>query len=216
MNERRLPMERRLKTILIITVLLFIAVLSATLLAEHFMKPDTYSDIIISIDDRKSSVMSLAAASTVASAGISAIPDDTATPIADKLADLSGYFLLILIVLYAEKYLLTILGALVFRIIIPLACAVGIVSLFPGKQAFRRIAVKMAAVALLLSIAVPTGVIASNMVYEVYENSINTTIESAESFSKELNRDEESFWERLTGTVSPLINKASGVLSQFV
>ena len=60
-------------------------------------------------------VLKLTASSTAASAGITAIPGDAGTPIAEKLADFSEYGILILCVLYAEKYLLSILGSGVFK-----------------------------------------------------------------------------------------------------
>lgn len=211
-------MEQNLKKLLIATALVFLAVISSTLIADIVMKPETYGSLIVSIDDKKDTVMGLAAASTVASAGISAIPDDTATPIADKLADLSGYFLLVLCALYAEKYLITIVGAVVFRVLIPLACVFCIVSLFRNTQNLRRLALKLTVIGLLLALAIPVSIGTSDMVYDIYDASINGTIASAEEFSEELNAADEDagWWERLTGTVSGVINKASGILSRFV
>ena len=97
--------------IAVLMLLIVLAVVSFYPLAKRAEAPETHQETVQAIDDKIETVLKLAATSTVASAGISAIPGDTATPIAEKLADFSEYFLLILSVLYAEKYLLTVSGA---------------------------------------------------------------------------------------------------------
>ena len=71
-------------------------------------------------------------ASTAASAAITLLPGDAATPIAEKLADISGYFLLALCAIYLEKYLLTVTAYATFRLLVPAACLLlaAILSLF--------------------------------------------------------------------------------------
>ena len=123
-------MEHTMKKLLIAALLILLAVVSCLFLADKAMAPATHNKTIASIDDKTVTVLKLTATSTVASAAISAIPGDTATPIAEKLADFTEYFLLILCVLYSEKYLLTIMGAGTFRILIPLACALCLAGLF--------------------------------------------------------------------------------------
>ena len=71
---------------------------------------------IASLDEKKSTVTGLAAASISVSSAITLIPGDTATPIANELADLSTYFMVILSAVFLEKYLLTIIGFIVFKI----------------------------------------------------------------------------------------------------
>lgn len=66
-------------------------------------------------------MLALTSASIALSAGISAIPDDTGTPIAEQLAQLANNLGIVLAVLYLEKYLLTILSTLAFGALIPLA-----------------------------------------------------------------------------------------------
>ena len=65
---------------------------------------------IQSLDDKKTTALELTAAATAASAAITLIPGDAGTPIADKLADLSSYFLIVVCAIYLEKYLVTITG----------------------------------------------------------------------------------------------------------
>ena len=76
------------RTVICLALILF-AVLSFFPLAARFSAPERYTEYTASIDAKTDTVLKLMAASTVTSAGISAIPGDTATPIAEKLADFS-------------------------------------------------------------------------------------------------------------------------------
>ena len=139
-----------LKIILITVGCILIAALSFFFLAGILSSPETYSGIIRSIDDKVETVLKLTASSTAASAGITAIPGDAGTPIAEKLADFSEYGILILCVLYAEKYLLSILGSGVFRFIIPIACMLYPLGLFHDLEGIKPILKKIAIVSLAL------------------------------------------------------------------
>ena len=118
-----------------------------------------------SIDEKVDTVMKLTATATLASVGISAIPDDTATPIAEKLTDFTEYFLLILCVLYAEKYLLSVVGAGAFKVLIPLACLLFGASLFFAGKKLRPLALKLAALAVALYLVIPLSITVSDMIY---------------------------------------------------
>ena len=119
-------MEKKLQRLLIAALLVLLAVFSFLFLADRASAPATHASTVAVIDEKTEDVLKLTASASLASFGVSAIPGDTATPIAGKLADFSEYFLLILTVLYAEKFLITIIGAGVFRILIPCACVLAI------------------------------------------------------------------------------------------
>lgn len=217
-------MEKNLPKILIAAVLVFAALVSMLLMAGWASNQETHAAAIASIDNKVQTVLKLTATSTVASAGISAIPGDTATPIADKLADFTEYFLLVLCVLYSEKYLLTIIGMGTFRILIPLACSLGILSLFWNPKVMQRMALKIAAFGLALFIVIPCSVKVSDMVYETYQGSIQTTIAEAESFSEDTSALSEAKSEnlleailsKLSTTAGELSNRAAKLLNRFL
>ena len=218
-------MDQTMKKVLIAVLLVLIAVVSMLLVADWAMDPAAHSEIIASIDDKTATVLRLTASSTLASAGISAIPGDAATPIAEKLADFSEYFLLILCVLYSEKYLLTIMGAGVFRILIPAACAMGILGIFWNPKLVRRLALRLAIIALALYLVIPLSLRVSDAIYATYESSINTTISSAEDLTEETAQLSEagedkgliaSALERLSETTRSLAEKAGHILNRFV
>ena len=218
-------MEKTLGKVLVAVLLILAALLSFLVAAEWAMKPETHEGDIASIDDKVDTVLKLTAASTVASAGLSAMPGDMTTPIAEKLADFTEYFLLILCVLYSEKYLLTLLGIGAFRILIPVACLMGVVAQFFQPAVLKRLGIKLAVLGLAFYFVIPLSLKASDMIYEIYSASIDTTIASAEELSQETEQLAEAakdksaismVLERLTETAEGLTKRAASLLNRFV
>ncbi len=215
-------MENTLKKVVLAALLVLAALVSGLLLAERASAPETYAGTIRSIDEKTETVLTLTAASTLASAGISAIPGDTATPIAQKLADFTEYFLLILCVLYCEKYLLTIIGAGVFKVLIPVVCALGILCLLlPRRPMPRRAAVKLLLFSIVLYFLIPASIGVADLVYSTYRSSIDTLVSSTEALTQETEGLEEQaaqsgIFGALTDTANALTEKAAGVLRKYV
>ena len=126
------------KKLLAAALLLALALVSFFPIAQKMSQPQTFSHAIESLDKKQETVLELTAASTAASAAITLLPGDAATPIADKLADLSGYFLIVLCAIFLEKYLLTITAGAAFRVLLPLACLLLAASLFFCRAAPAR------------------------------------------------------------------------------
>lgn len=106
-------------------LLVLAALLSIFAVGKRASDPAYHQASIDALAEKQETVLELTAASTAASAAITLLPGDTATPIAEKLADLSGYFLIVLCAIFLEKYLLTITSCVSFTILIPAACALG-------------------------------------------------------------------------------------------
>ena len=204
-------------------ILVLTAVVSYFFVAEWATATATHQATIDSVDEKITTVMELTAASTTASAVISALPDDTATPIADKLADFSSYFLLVLCALYLEKYLVTITGYAAFSVLIPLACAGGIVSLFRQPEVIRRLAVKLALFAVAIYLVIPTSIKVSDLIYDTYRDSIEETIDTAKNSSVtegETDEEESGWLDKVLNTVTELTqtltDSATDVLRNFI
>ena len=217
-------MENKLVKILISLLLVLLAVLSCFVVARLCDDSALNRTLLDSIDEKTATVMKLTSASAVASAGISAIPGDTATPIAEKLADLTGYFLIVLSVLYTEKALLTLLGAAAFKILVPVACAAGIVGVwFWGRG--KLLARKLAVFALAIAVAIPVSLLVSDGIYDRYSVRIDETLASSEELNEETaplaeaDRDESiiaTVLGRLSETATSLANKAAALLNRYV
>ena len=217
--------EKTLKKILAAALLVLLAVFSFLFIGDRASDPAAHSATISVIDEKTEDVLRLTASASLASIGVSAIPGDTATPIAGKLADFSEYFLLILCVLYSEKYLVGIIGAGVFKVLIPCACALGILSLFRYPQLFRRLAIKLAAVGVALYLIIPISFKVSDLIYGAYRESIDGTISAAETLSEETApladaaEDKglvQSILDKLKETTTSLTDKAVDAVNRFV
>jgi hypothetical protein len=217
--------EAVLKKILLSVLLLLLAVFSFLFLADRAAAPATHAATVGVIDEKTEDVLKLTASASLASFGVSAIPGDTATPIASKLADFSEYFLLILCVLYSEKYLIGIIGAGVFKVLIPCACLLCIVSLWRNPRLFRRLAFKLAAVGAALYLLIPVSFKVSDMIYGAYRESIDSTISAAETLSDETAPLADAagdkglvaaILDRLSETATSLTDKAVDTVNRFV
>ncbi|MBR5680397.1 MAG: hypothetical protein IKX19_07055 [Clostridia bacterium] len=217
-------MEKKLVKILLSLLLILLAVVSCFPIARLCDNSALNRSLLASIDDKTATVMKLTSAAAIASAGITAIPGDTATPIAEKLADLTGYFLIVLSVLYTEKALLTLLGAAAFKILVPAACAVGILGIwFWGKG--RLLARKLAIFAVAIAIAIPASLLISDKIYDNYSARINETLASSEELNEQTaplaEADEDAsiistILNRLSETATSLSAKAADLLNHYV
>ena len=218
-------MNKTVTKVVICLALIVIAVVSFFPIAQRYTSPDRYTDYVVSIDEKTETVLKLMAASTVTSAGITAIPGDTATPIAEKLADFSEYFLLILCVLYAEKYLLTIIPYGVFKGLIPLTCALFIAGRIWNPRLLDKQGFKLLLIGIALLLVIPLSVRTSDMIYNTYKESIDSTLASAEALTDETTELSEAqqdpnvlnrLLNRLSETTGGMVEKASSILNRFV
>ena len=85
---------------ILILVAVAIALLSFFGASRIATSTDFHASSIATLDEKKTTVLELTAAAAAASAAITLMPGDTATPIADKLADLSTHFLIVLCALH--------------------------------------------------------------------------------------------------------------------
>lgn len=205
------------KNTLIALALILAAVISFVVIAPWASNPEEHQDTIHSVDQKIETVMKLTAGSTAASALISAMPGDTATPIADELADYSTYFMIVLCALYLEKYLITVTGFAAFKILFPAAAIMLIIGMFRHPEFWNHLGKKIAIFGVAVFLLVPLSVRVSDMIYNTYATSIDATIASANQEDL-IPVDEETggvaswFIDRTTN----LTNTATGILSRFV
>lgn len=213
----------------IVKIVLWIAlaVLSLTLLRRVLVSVDTYRGIIDSLDEKRATVFSLITASTAVSAAITLIPGDVGTPIAQQIAELSEYFIVVLGALYLEKYILTILGFVSSAILVPAAGALSVWhELKPGSGWKRRLAVTLLVVGIAGVLIVPASVLVSNSIDRTFHDSIHApidaVIESSEEIEEEAER-EQTLWDALssaaqsvTGSVSETVEKGKAAVNHII
>ena len=220
-------MAKKLR-IAFVVILAVTIVLSCTLLGTKMTDPATYSHTIQVLDQSRTNVLGLSAASAAASAAISALPSDLCTPLSEQLSEFSTWFLLILSVVFLEKYLLTIFGFAACYILIPAGCAALLINCFFPARFLQSIGPKLIALSAALLLVIPTSAWASEQVNSVYSKSIEITVESANAVTENLTgemADGEStavideaktILGDLSGSVAGVIDQFRYVLNRFI
>lgn len=167
-----------------IVALVVLALLSGFVARPHFADTKTWDSTIEVIDQKKGNVLALTTSCVALSAGITALPGDTGTPVAEQLAQLSGNLVIVLAVLYLEKYLLTILWSVGLGILIPFALVLFAISLgihgrWSTSTVIRRVATRVLVVAIIGMVLVPASVWVSQKVDETYRVSIEQAQQKA-------------------------------------
>ena len=214
-------------------LLAVLALVSALWLADVCSSPETYQKSIAALDEKKTTVMELTAATAVASVAISAVPGDSTTPIADQVAELGSYLLIVTGVLMLEKFLLTTLGLAAFGVLIPAACLFGILHLLVPRALFKSLALRLGALGLVLFAVIPASVRVSELFEETFElqKTVRAAAQAADALEGEGDPDAEDAdktapgslgdWfadlgEQITGGVSAAVDKAEAALSNFI
>ena len=116
--------EERAKSWLSVSLPVLIGLISFFVVYRFIMVHTFTEDWITAIDGNIETVLQLVGSSTAASVGITALPGDIATPIAESLIDFNKGFLAVLSALYLEIFIVSFSAMLVFSILIPVSCAV--------------------------------------------------------------------------------------------
>lgn len=203
-----------------IVALVVLALLSGFVARPHFADTKTWDSTIEVIDQKKGNVLALTTSCVALSAGITALPGDTGTPVAEQLAQLSGNLGIVLAVLYLEKYLLTILWSVGLGILIPFslilfAVSLGIHGRWSTSAVLRRVATRVLVVAMIGMALVPASVWVSQKVDETYQVSIEQAEQKATDASttkreeKAESKKEKNVLEQLTDGASSLLTSVT-------
>ena len=208
--------------IAVIAVLSLAIVLSCTVVGARLTDPATYSHTIEMLDKNRTSVLGLSAASAAVSAAVSALPDDICSPLAQEISEFTTWFLLILSVIYLEKYLLTIFGFAACYLFIPVGCSALLINFFFPKNFLQSIGTKLIAFGAVLLLVIPTSVWISDQISSVYSRSIEITVQSASAVSDNLigniageNEENTSVIDEAKEILGDLSGSVAGVIDQF-
>ncbi len=208
-------------TIHTVLVLLIFAAVSFFFAAHWFPESTFVQKSLEQVEKSSDTVMGLEAATMSASLAITAFPDDFATPLAQALADMNIYFIAILIILLCEKLLLLFGVRAVFRIAIPLACILGILSVCFRKDVLKTFAIRLAVLAFSVAFVVPcstwlSGYVASEMTAYV-EETIAETQSGADKLNEAMAADAEdaTIFDKLSDLFKTAITGISDLIEHF-
>lgn len=211
------------KKIIGIVLLAAIALSSVFIIAPKAQDPETAinSMAIRHLDEKETTVLKLTATAAGASVAIAAVPGDATTPIGEKFADLSSYFMIIMCAIFIEKYLVTITGMLAFRFIVPAACILGIFALASSKDGAKRFAKKLGVFALALYLLIPSSVMVAGLIDDTYDAVIADNIASTEEAIEEMpdteqEAEEQGFLDTIKSWGSSVVDKVTTKASELI
>lgn len=161
-------------------------ILSITVLAPYFSNPETYSKIIAYLDEKKLVATTFSASTVAVSTAITMLPSDYGNSIAGVIADISSKFIIVLGAIYIEKYALTILGLVVFKYVLPFACAVLIAYIIFGYKFMLELSLKLILSGILVVNIIPLGVKTSMLIEDTYQESIMDVSDKLDSDYQEI------------------------------
>ncbi len=172
MKEKYMPHLKK------IGIPVLIAILSIFVLGSVFSSPKTYRGTMSFLDKKEATVVTLTASATTAAFLVSAIPNDTGNPIAEKIADLSDYLIGISAAILIEKYLPAAGGFIAFRFLVPLALLLWILSCYAveNKDALRHVMVKVLIFALVIWAVAPCSTFISRTIENTFHYSVDEEV----------------------------------------
>ena len=208
--------------IAIIFLLSLAIILSCTVIGSRMTDPAAYSHTIEVLDQNRTTVLGLSAASAAASAAVSALPDDICSPLAQEISEFTTWFLMILAVIYLEKYLLTIFGAVACYFLIPVGCGSLLIDRFFPRPFLQNLGTKLVAFGAAALLVIPTSVWVSDQINAIYSKSIELTVQSAEAVSDNLfgdaageNAEDTTVIDEAKAILGDASGSVAGVIEQF-
>ena len=204
-------------------LLLLAIILSMTVVSRMASDPEWYEQTLTDLNKKETTVLTLTAASVAASTAIAAVPGDTTTPVADEIADVTSYFVIILTIIFIEKYMVTILGYAAFMFVLPAACVMLLAWLFAKKDFLLRWGVKIGILGLVIWAVIPLSSQVSVLLERTSQVKYEEAIEEAQQITDDINEntDEEggvlsSFIDKLKGGISELAERGKTLFVHFL
>lgn len=212
-----------IKKIIMIVLLIAIAILSITVISKYTSSPDFHANSIKVLDDKKLIAMGMTTSVSVLSTAITALPGDTASPVAEQLSQLTGPLFIVVCAIYLEKFLLTITGYISFTYLIPIACFLAGISIITQKTVLKTLAIKITILAISLFMIVPLSVKTTQLIEATFQETINQTYEAAHQVNtEETIEDEENsnffsnIVDSVSGSVSTVVDTAKNAVNVFI
>lgn len=204
-----------------ILILILAAVFSFFIAASMLPETGFVQGSLESLEESSDMVMKFSAVTLSTSLAISALPDDFATPLAESLSDMNIYFIAILVVLFFEKLLLQYGVKLAFVILIPAACAVGVLFVATQRGLLKGLAIRLCILGLAVALVVPCSTNLTDYVAADLMDYVSETIEETENDAGKLSEamedssGEKTIFERLSDLFHTAVNSVSDLMAYF-
>ena len=180
----RAKKQRRLKKWQVAVIFAAVLALCLCLVGPLLTKATTYPSTIRYLDSKLHNANLITSGAASTSFIITFLKDDFGTPVANELAKISGYMLVIVSALTLEKYLLTSIGAVSGFILPAAAFILGMLWLFLRDENKRRLAgeyaVRLLIFAVCIALIIPVACLCGRGVEELNRDPISKSIQDAE------------------------------------
>ena len=179
--------ERSIVRKVIIVLLLMAALAASVFYGKNTAGDNQYHNRRISyLEEKRDNAKDLIAAASSAAFMISLLPEDTATPNANQIADIGKDFLIILSALTAEQYLLAITGRAAFICLIPIGLVIGMISVLVRRLRWtRRLTYVFILFGIVLYAAIPLSILIAGTIDDAYQDTVETTIQATQNLEME-------------------------------
>ena len=185
-------LTRNKKAGILVLALLVCIVLCFTVLRPWLSSPATYAEPVKYLNDKLVKATLLSAGTTSASVLITMMPDDIGTPVANELAQVSGYMMLVLSAIMLEKILVTSLGYLSAAFLFPLAFFLGIVAILLRGEFRRKItahAIRLFIFAVCVVLIIPVGCRLGSLIENINADTISISLADAEDANSKVENE---------------------------
>lgn len=152
--------------------------------------------------------MALTTAIAVASCAIAAVPGDATTPIAQSIANITDKLILVSGAIFFEKYLVTFLGMMIFRFVIPLLCLAYIFLTWKDAFSYKKSILKWMLVGICMYAIIPASVCISKGIEATYETTIQEAVDHTNDETNISEDTDKNLWDTITGTISNTASNA--------
>lgn len=218
-----MELSEKKRVIIVTAILLIIAVISFFWIAGIASAEENFDGTYKSLDAKRVTVTELMGATMASSVAVSMLPSDVGNSIADRLADLSGYFMFILAAIIFEKWLCTLTGFLAFKILIPIACLILIAVQFFESEKLKAMGVNLLLVGILIFAIIPASTMITEKIDSSYQASVQQTIDDSNKTAKTVKKSnaKDSSWlekakDSLTAGVKNKIEQFENLLNRTI
>lgn len=204
-----------------ILLLAFLMVLSMVVLADVVPEMKFVKNTIERVEESEKTIARFSGSTIGISVAITALPDDFATPLADTLADMNGYFIFIYAVLFVEKLIVMEGLSIIFTYLLPIACILYILFVVTEKNGFKRFATKMVILSVAAVLVIPFSLFFAENIGERYLEYVDETIDEAETGAEQITEimntteGEQSIFEKLSEAFKTAVQGVEDLVLYF-
>lgn len=169
------------------------------------------------LDSKKDTVVAVTATAATISVAVAAIPGDSTTPLANQIAELDIFFIIVLIAIYLLKILLVVSTSLSFKLLFPAACLLIATYFLSNSNYFKNLAIKILIFGLVVFLTVPISVGTMNVVdtaLRTQEKIETIAIEDKSDNPIEKENEDENWWSNFWDDVTDNVVNATKEMYQ--